>query len=374
MNILFLTEFFPDEDDLTGGVETRVYHLAQALSSDNKVYVLASRRPGQKDEEVGNIHLIRIGPEYPYTNYGYLFQRILFSIILFFSISKLVKKFSIDVVDASTYFTYPVIIRNIPVLVTYHEVWIGSWVKNTRSFFGVVGEVFERLLMLMIRIKKIKIIAVSEYTRKKLLNHGIKEINVIPNGIPLHKYAHLKVKKDETKICTVSRLIPQKRVDDIIYALSIAGKKHKLHLVVIGQGEENEKLKALANKLRVNVQFLGHLASHEEVIKEIKGSKLYVSASIREGFGIVLLESAACGVPFVCSDIEPFIEVSKGKAGLFFRNKNHYDLADKIGTLIKDKLQYKKKVRESLELASKYDWLHISESLLKVYSLSIKRN
>ncbi|MBT4352461.1 glycosyltransferase family 4 protein [archaeon] len=231
MKILLLSEFFPDSKtlDITGGVEARAYFLAKELSIKNEVYVLTSRRKSQKKlDKIEKINILRIGPIYSYSNYGNLLQRIFFSLSCFFSIRRIVKKYSIDVIDTLTYFTYPVILRNIKAkkFLTYHEVWIGEWVKNTGTKLGLVGEIAERVILFFVKITKTKIISVSEFTRKKLVEQGIKKVNVVNNGIDMQKYDSVKVSKfDFPTIGVIGRLINQKRVDDVLYALAIVKKK-----------------------------------------------------------------------------------------------------------------------------------------------------
>ncbi|MBT7392686.1 glycosyltransferase family 4 protein [archaeon] len=377
MKILLLSEFFPDSKtlDITGGVEARAYFLAKELSIKNEVYVLTSRRKSQKKlDKIEKINILRIGPIYSYSNYGNLLQRIFFSLSCFFSIRRIVKKYSIDVIDTLTYFTYPVILRNIKAkkFLTYHEVWIGEWVKNTGTKLGLVGEIAERVILFFVKITKTKIISVSEFTRKKLVEQGIKKVNVVNNGIDMQKYDSVKVSKfDFPTIGVIGRLINQKRVDDVLYALAIVKKKiPDIKLKIIGKGEEMKSLKKLTIKLHLekNVEFLGYVKEHMDVIKTLKKCHLFVHASIREGFGIVLLESAACGIPFVATDIEPFIEVTKkGKGGMIFKKKNYYDLADKILEILKNKKKYGKKVEECSELAMEYNWDEIAEKLVRVY-------
>jgi glycosyltransferase involved in cell wall biosynthesis len=378
MKILLLSEFFPDSKtlDITGGVEARAYFLAKELSIKNEVYVLTSRRKSQKKvDKIGKINILRIGPTYSYSNYGNILQRIFFSLSCFFSIRRIVKKYSIDVIDTLTYFTYPVILRRIKAkkFLTYHEVWIGEWVKNTGTKLGFVGEIAERVILFFVKMTKTKVISVSEFTRKKLIEQGIKKVNVVNNGIDMQKYDLVKVSKfDSPTISVIGRLINQKRVDDVLYALAIVKKKiPDIKLIIIGKGEEMKSLKKLTIKLHLekNVEFLGYVKEHMDVIKTLKKCHLFVHASIREGFGIVLLESATCGIPFVATDIEPFVEVTKkGKGGMIFKKKNYYDMADKILEMLKNKKKYSKKVEECKELAMEYSWDEISEKLIKVYS------
>ena len=293
MKILLLSEFFPDSKtlDITGGVEARAYFLAKELSIKNEVYVLTSRRKSQKKlDKIEKINILRIGPIYSYSNYGNLLQRIFFSLSCFFSIRRIVKKYSIDVIDTLTYFTYPVILRNIKAkkFLTYHEVWIGEWVKNTGTKLGLVGEIAERVILFFVKITKTKIISVSEFTRKKLVEQGIKKVNVVNNGIDMQKYDSVKVSKfDFPTIGVIGRLINQKRVDDVLYALAIVKKKiPDIKLKIIGKGEEMKSLKKLTIKLHLekNVEFVYIGNSLKELISIIYYKKAWCRAIKLEKF------------------------------------------------------------------------------------------
>lgn len=63
-------------------------------------------------------------------------------------------------------------------------------------------------------------------------------------------------------------------------------------------------MKKLTNELDLkgNVEFTGFLEDYQDVIAHMKSSKVLVLPSVREGFGMVVLEANACGVPVVVVD------------------------------------------------------------------------
>jgi len=168
--------------------------------------------------------------------------------------------------------------------------------------------------------------------------------------------------------------VSHKRVKDIITAIFILKKDYpKIKCKIIGDGPEKKKLAKLTKQLGLNknIEFLGFVKNHDDVIKTIKSSHLLIHPGTVEGFGITLLESMACGVPYVCSDIEVFKEItSNGKGGLLFERKNPEDLANKIKELLNKKGLYKKKVKEALTFVKKYDWKIIAKKLETTYKKS----
>ena len=92
-----------------------------------------------------------------------------------------------------------------------------------------------------------------------------------------------------------------------------------------------------------------------------------------EGFGIVIIESSACKVPYVCTNIEVLKEVTKNeKGGLFFNQKNPEDLYEKSLELLSNKELYIKKRKEAFELAKNYDWKEIAKKIEKLYLKLLK--
>jgi glycosyltransferase involved in cell wall biosynthesis len=379
MRIVLATEFFPTSaaGEITGGVESRAFSIAAELATRNEVYVITSRQPGSKRESSFlGIKILRVGPAYPYTQTGHLLERILFSLAACSKAGQLIAREKIDIVDGYNFLTYPVPLfalgNGIKRYLTYHEVWIGSWAKNTDKR-GMLGELSERIILLLARLEKTQIISVSDFTKQALIRNRIpkERIEVIHNGVKLSNYSRIRVAKERNPtVCFVGRLTKNKRVEELISAIPLARREiPTIKCLIIGSGPEEQNLKKLASSLGLekDVRFLGFLKTHEQVLKKLRASHIFCSPSLVEGFGITLVEAISSGVPFVCSDIAPFREISQGKGGLHFRSESHKDLASKLVKLLKNKRLYQRCVEEEKHLAQGFDWSRLAKNIEGIY-------
>jgi glycosyltransferase involved in cell wall biosynthesis len=144
-------------------------------------------------------------------------------------------------------------------------------------------------------------------------------ISVVYNGVDHGKYQPSREKYESATITYLGRLMRYKRVDHIVRAFSIVLRRFpQARLIVIGSGETEEELKELAKRMHMmdRVIFKGRV-SEEEKIETIRRSWVLVSTSMKEGFGISLLEGASCGVPAVAYDAPGLSEVvADGVTGL----------------------------------------------------------
>jgi phosphatidylinositol alpha-1,6-mannosyltransferase len=114
-----------------------------------------------------------------------------------------------------------------------------------------------------------------------------------------------RIDPDRPLVLGLSRLVPRKGFDDLIRA--VAGLDDSVQLAIAGSGRDERRLMDLAvsHQVHPRVRFLGR-------VPEADIAPLYASADVfsmlcrdrwggleAEGFGIVFLEAAACGVPSV---------------------------------------------------------------------------
>jgi L-malate glycosyltransferase len=375
MKILLFSEYFPESPDseITGGVEARGFNIAARLAKKNSVTLLTSWRPGQKrHDNIYGIKVIRVGPEHKYSNRAGFFSRILF---VAYAIKEGIKYKDADIIDGqnwTTYYPTYLVAKKLrkPCVITYHETWVGEWVKNKGVITGLPYEIYERLLL---KLKYDKIISVSEFTKRRLVAKGTKEktIDVIYNGINLEDFDFACKKDKVPSVCYIGRLVKTKKVDVLIKAVALLKKDlPKIRCKIVGQGDERKNLEELAVKLGVkdNVTFLGFIKDTKEVRRILKSSMVFSLPSIAEGFGIVLLEAMASGTPYVCSDITVLKEVTwNGKGGLLFEKNNEKDLSKKLLLLLKNKREYEKKIKEGKTLVKKYQWGEISLIVENLY-------
>ena len=164
-------------------------------------------------------------------------------------------------------------------------------------------------------------IANSQFVAKRIKRIYKRNARVIyppvdTNSFKLHE-------KKEDYYLTVSRLVPYKKIDIIIEAFNEMRDKR---LVVIGFGEEYNKLKRMANR---NVEFLGY-QDKKIVVNYMKKAKGFVFAAL-EDFGIAPVEAMACGTPVIAFGFGGVREtVIDGFSGVFFFRQNSNDIIDAI--------------------------------------------
>jgi len=175
----------------------------------------------------------------------------------------------------------------------------------------------------------------------------------------------------EPTICCIARLVYYKHVDDLIRALELVKSEiPNIKCKIIGSGPEERKLKALVKglNLRENVEFLGFIKEHRQVIRILKSSHVFCLPSTVEGLGLVVVEAMAAGVPFVVSELPALVETTGRKGGLFFKPLKYKDLADKLLLVLKDRKVQRALIREGTRQAKKYDWEILVKKIEKVYN------
>jgi len=143
---------------------------------------------------------------------------------------------------------------------------------------------------------------------------------VIPNGIDTGLFAEPKrpqnavraelgIRPVDKVIGAVGRLDPQKGFHFLLPAfMELARERRDLHLVIVGDGPEMVNLSSLAAKLGGAGRI--HLVGRRSDVPDfLHAFDLFVMPSVYEGFGLVLVEAMAAGVPVVTSDIEVLGEV-----------------------------------------------------------------
>ena len=103
----------------------------------------------------------------------------------------------------------------------------------------------------------------------------------------------------------VGRLMEHKRVDVLLHAFALLlPSQPTLRLGIVGTGPEPSRLTELAGALDLGgqVHLYGLIEDHRNVLALMKGARVFVSPSEREGFGFTVAESLAVGTPVVTAD------------------------------------------------------------------------
>ena len=159
---------------------------------------------------------------------------------------------------------------------------------------------------------------ISEYLRAETQRvfSTDKEIRVIPNFVNCeiyrpHRDTELRARyaaPDEKLLIHVSNFRPVKRILDCVRLLAQLNRETPSRLLMVGDGPDRGPAQALARELGVQdrVIFVGKQLS---VAPLLAIADLSLLPSEMEGFGLVALEAAACGVPTIASDVGGLPEV-----------------------------------------------------------------
>jgi len=163
------------------------------------------------------------------------------------------------------------------------------------------------------------------------------QVKVISNPLPF-PFPGVPAKRGSRTVLAVGRLVQAKGFDLLLEAWAQVTPFHPdWHLVIVGEGEERDSLEArkLALGLDQSVSMPGacsHIAAYYE------NADIFCLSSRYEGFGLVLLEAMAFGLPVVSTDCEtgPKEIIRDGLNGLLVATGNPQALTNALLRLIED--------------------------------------
>jgi len=194
------------------------------------------------------------------------------------------------------------LLRRIPLCVTWHEVWGPKYWQEYLGNLGPIAGFIENLSMKL----PDRIIAVSEMTRQRLIDHGVDtaKISLVANTVDALEIRIAKTNLPPTDLLYVGRLIEHKRVDLLLESLSqLKSEGRFCTLSIVGQGPQLETLMEQAVNLGVlsQITFYSKPLSSQDIWGLMGICTVFASPSEREGFGIAALEAITAGTRVLVS-------------------------------------------------------------------------
>lgn len=143
--------------------------------------------------------------------------------------------------------------------------------------------------------------------------------------------------KNKHCICA-SRLTQSKNIPELVKAWKIVNESHPdWTLDIFGRGREEGKIRELIQKEGLEGKVTLHKPT-KSIMDEMRASSIFAFTSLNEGFGLVLVEAASCGLPIVSYDCPcgPSEIVEDGKSGYLVKMHDVSGFAEKINSLIED--------------------------------------
>ena len=213
---------------------------------------------------------------------------------------------------------------------------------------------------------------VSAHLNKILQNlYGCRTANIIPMGCntayfnPSHRINNMFEQGNQKVVLFVGRLAEKKGVAYLIKAMQHVDAK----LVIAGSGPLERSLKESADQLGLasKIIFLGP-KNHLELKNIYASADIFVAPSITaksgdiEGFGLVILEAMASGLPVIASNSGGITDIIQhGVNGMLAEEKNSRQIGNFINQLLEDKEYYEKLSSASLKTAEAYDYSVIAD-------------
>lgn len=176
-----------------------------------------------------------------------------------------------------------------------------------------------------------KIVTVTDRDRTLWLVHGAssEKTVTIPNPLSFAFPEHVPTQAAR-EVLAVGRLAPEKGFDLLLQAWAIARPELPgWHLKIVGEGKEQANLMALVARLRLT-KTVRFFPFSKDVHQHYRSAALYCLSSRFEGFGMVLLEAFAYGVPAVSFACETGPITLVGDGGMLVEPENVVALAASI--------------------------------------------
>lgn len=258
--------------------------------------------------------------------------------------------------------------KNVPVIIESHLAY-GYEVINR----GVIEKLLYFFYNPLKAMRKARLfISLTKGDADCWRGNKIHNLKVIPNPLPFSLEYQSKLRREFRIIC-VGRLAPQKRFDRLINSFYlIAANNPEWYIDIFGEGEYKEKLQNQINELGLSERI--HLMSTtSNIYYEYQCSQFFVMSSDFEGFGLVITEAMACGIPVVATDCPfgPSEIVEDGKTGLLAK-MDVKDLAEKMEWMITHEEERKRMGARAYKAAAKYRKEIIIPEWEKAYMSVIK--
>lgn len=335
-----------------GGAEIHIDELLKRKPAGWEVdFVSALYKNSEEQEKINGYNVIRIPNNHLF---NYTFRK-------FWRKEGKYKEYNLIIDDISKIpLATPRYIKDIPIVALHHHVHGVSLFKELP--YALALYVYSAEKAYLKYYKNTPIISVSESSKSELLSlYPFRDISVINNGVDIEDFQSFRElpKTAYPSLIYLGRLKKYKRVDHIIKAFQNINKKFpESRLLIVGKGDDEPRLKALAEELKLSssIDFLGFV-SEEEKRALLSTSWVSAIASEKEGWGIGVIESNAAGTPVAGYSVPGLVDsICDQYSGFLIPNGNISLLAEQISLLFENDDLRKQYSQNAIQWGAIFSW------------------
>lgn len=344
----------------------------QQFDTHNEYFVFVAPGEDRCLEDSKNVHIIEIGGNiYP------IWEQI--------TLPKAVSELKLDLLHCTSN-TAP-IRCSVPLVLTLHDIiFMEPRDKSNKSLYQNMGWLYRRLVVPRI-LKKCKyIITVSDFERNNIITRlGIpsERMVMIYNGYnewfkPLKDLdmKYRKYIKEPGYFFFLGNTDPKKNTKRTLIAyskyLELSKVKRKLLMADLDKSYLDDIIvKNHIENIYPNIQMPGYIVN-SDLPYIYNNAFAFLYTSLRESFGIPLLEAMACGTPVITSNTSSMPEIG-GRNAILVNPESPGEIAQMMIKLEKDRDFYNQQKELGIKRAKLFSWRQTAEQLLEVYERVYKR-
>jgi glycosyltransferase involved in cell wall biosynthesis len=297
------------------------------------------------------------------------------------SLSKAVKTYQLDLLHCTSN-TAPVSC-DVPLLVTLHDIiYLEKLNLKEGTWYQRLGNLYRRWNVPKVVKKASMIFTVSHYEQQRIAQHfSLKNeaVQVIYNGVA----PHFKVedpKKQETIrskynlpqsfILFLGNTDPKKNLRGVLKSLSILEEKKIEYPDLVMPDFGEEVLQAMLNEIKApdlisKIHLTGYIPN-EDLPAIYSQARLFLYPSLRESFGLPILEAMACGCPVITSNTSSMPEVA-GEAAIIIDPFAPATISEAIKKILEDTDYSKMLVDKGFQRPPLFDYKKGAKDTLSAY-------
>lgn len=271
----------------------------------------------------------------------------------------------------------------VPLVLTLHDIiYLNSRKTKGMSRYQQLGWYYRRWNVPRIIEHCQHIITVSHTEYTNILNHFPQlkgKLSVVHNGYSEHfqpisdsetRKVTSKYLSDNTYLLFLGNKDPRKNTEGVLRAYHEYLNRSQQSLKLVITGLERECIERMLAKQGIeicspNIIHTGYVPG-EDLLALYNGAFTFLFPSLKEGFGIPVLESMACGTPVITSNCSSLPEVA-GKGGLLINPFNPQEITDMLLRLENDNELYHNQSAYGLERVKQFSWIKTTDEYLNIY-------